>query len=80
MKAGMLLNTFRDYYITVKVYALFCVLLVRYSADQLKKTEVGRTCGACRGEECYIQGFVGETLREGYHLKDPGVNLRIILK
>ena len=44
----------------------------------MKKTEVGRTCGTY-GERC-IQGFSGGNLMEEGHLKDPGVDGRIILK
>jgi hypothetical protein len=32
-----------------------------HSCDQVKKTEMGRTCGAYGGEERCIQGFSGET-------------------
>ena len=32
------------------------------------------------GEETIIQDFSGGNLREGDHLKDPGVDVRIILK
>jgi hypothetical protein len=41
---------------------LCSVLLTKYhSDDQVKKTEVGRTCGTYEGEERCIQGFSGET-------------------
>jgi hypothetical protein len=40
----------------------FSVLLTKYhSGDQVKKTEMGRTCGMYGGEERWIQGFSGET-------------------
>jgi hypothetical protein len=32
-----------------------------HSGDQVKKTEMGRTCGTYGGEERCIQGFSGET-------------------
>jgi hypothetical protein len=38
------------------------------------------TCGTYGGEERCIQVFSGENLREEDHLKDPGVDGRIILK
>jgi hypothetical protein len=38
------------------------------------------TCGVYGGEERCIQGFSGQNLREGDHLKDPGIEGRIILK
>jgi hypothetical protein len=42
--------------------ALCSVLLTKYhSGDQVKKTEMGRTCGTYGEEERYIQGFSGET-------------------
>jgi hypothetical protein len=42
--------------------ALCSVLLTKYhSGDQVKKTEMGRTCGTYGGEERCIQGFSGET-------------------
>jgi hypothetical protein len=42
--------------------ALCSVLLTKYhSCDQVKKTEMGRTCGMYGGEEKYIQSFGGET-------------------
>jgi hypothetical protein len=31
------------------------------SGDQVKKTEMGRTCGTYGGEERCIQGFSGDT-------------------
>jgi hypothetical protein len=38
------------------------VLLTKYhSGDEVKKTEMGRTCGTYGGEEKCIQGFSGET-------------------
>jgi hypothetical protein len=41
---------------------LCSVLLTKYhSGDQVKKTEMGRTCGTYEGEERYIQSFSGET-------------------
>jgi hypothetical protein len=47
------------------LYALLirrCLLLTKYhSGDQVKKTEMGRTCGTYGGEERRIQGFSGET-------------------
>jgi hypothetical protein len=43
-------------------HALCSVLLTKYhSVDQVKKTEMGRTCGTYGGEERCIQGFGGET-------------------
>jgi hypothetical protein len=41
--------------------------------DQVKKTEMGRTCGTYGGEE-------RRNLREGDHMKEPGMDERIILK
>jgi hypothetical protein len=32
-----------------------------HSGDEVKKTEMGRTCGTYGGEERCIQGFSGET-------------------
>jgi hypothetical protein len=38
------------------------VLLTKYhSGDEVKKTEMGRTCGTDGGGERCIQGFSGET-------------------
>jgi hypothetical protein len=42
--------------------ALCSAFLTKYhSGDQVKKTEMGRTCGIYGGEERCIQGFSGET-------------------
>jgi hypothetical protein len=41
---------------------------------------MGRTCSTYGGEERCIQGFWWGNLREGDHLEDPGVDMRIILK
>jgi hypothetical protein len=41
---------------------------------------MGGTCGTYGGEEWCIQGFGGGYLREGGHLKDLGVDERMILK
>jgi hypothetical protein len=38
------------------------LLLTKYhSGDQVKQTEMGRTCGTYGGEKRCIQGFSGET-------------------
>jgi hypothetical protein len=37
-------------------------MLTKYhSCDQVKKNEMGRTCGTYEVEERGIQGFIGET-------------------
>jgi hypothetical protein len=36
-------------------------LWFKHSGDQVKKTEMGRTCGTYEGEKRWIQGFSGET-------------------
>jgi hypothetical protein len=42
--------------------ALCSILLTKYClGDQVKNTEIGRTCGTYEGEERCIQGFNGET-------------------
>jgi hypothetical protein len=43
------------------VLNIMSVYLGRHSSDQVKKTEMGRTCGTYGGEERCIQGFSGET-------------------
>jgi hypothetical protein len=51
------------------------------SGDQVKKTEMGRTCGTYGKEERCIQGVSGGNLREGVHLEDPGVdNIKMDLR
>jgi hypothetical protein len=41
---------------------LYALLLTKYHlGDEVKKTEMGRTCGTYGGEERCIQGFSGET-------------------
>jgi hypothetical protein len=44
------------------------------------KTEVGRAYSTYGREERCVEGFRLENMREGDHLKDPGVDGRIILK
>jgi hypothetical protein len=48
-------------------------------SDQVKKTEIGRTCDTYGEEERCYRALVGKP--EGRsQLKDPGVDVRIILK
>jgi hypothetical protein len=47
--------------------------------DQFKKTEMGRTCGTYGAGEVHTWLYWGN-LREEDHLKDTGVDGRIILK
>ena len=54
------------------------VLAKYYSDDQTKKTETDRACSTYEGD--VHAGFWWRNLREKYHLKDPGVDRRIILK
>jgi hypothetical protein len=42
------------------VYAVYSSPNI-FRVIQVKKTEMGRTCGTCGGEERCIQGFSGET-------------------
>jgi hypothetical protein len=37
---------------------------------------MGRTCGAYKREERWIQGFSGGNLREGNHMEDLGIDGR----
>jgi hypothetical protein len=47
--------------------------------DQIKNNEVDGACSTYgEGERC-VQDFGGETLREGDHFEDPGVDGRVIL-
>jgi hypothetical protein len=50
-----------------------------YSGDQITKNEMGRACNTYGGEEVHRE-FWWENLKEGDHLKYPGVARRIILK
>ena len=62
--------------------ALWSVLITKYyTSDQIKKNEMGGACSLYGGEErgAYT-GFWWENLRERYHMKDPGVDGKIILK
>jgi hypothetical protein len=48
--------------VSVTTLKFFPLLLTKYhSGDEVKKTEMGRTCGTNGGEERCIQGFSGET-------------------
>ena len=51
---------------TTKRGALCSVGLLNkcHSGDQIKKTEMDRACGTCRGDERCTQGFGGETSRK----------------
>jgi hypothetical protein len=43
-------------------YYYYYYFLTKYhSGDEVKKTEMGRTCGTYGGEQRCIQGFSGET-------------------
>jgi hypothetical protein len=43
-----------------KLLLCFVLLTKNLSGDEVKKTEMGRTCGAYGGEKRCIQGFSGE--------------------
>ena len=49
-----------------------------YSADQIKKNELGRACSTYGGKE--HTWFSWGNLRKGDNLEDPNVDGRIILK
>ena len=46
----------------------------------MKKIEIGGACSTYRGEKRYIQGSVGENLKERDHLEDIGVDETRVLK
>jgi hypothetical protein len=58
---------------------MLCTPHQYHSGDEVKKTEMSRTCGTYGGEERCIQDFDGK-LKEGNHLEDTSVDRRIILK
>jgi hypothetical protein len=59
---------------------LCCVLLTKYQSDyKIKKTGMGRACST-HGEGKVHSGFWWGDLREGDHMKDPGIDGRVILK
>jgi hypothetical protein len=41
---------------------------------------IGRACNTYDGKGRYSQSFGGGNLRENYHLEDPGIDGRIILR
>ena len=54
------------------------VVLTEYNSGDQIKNEMVRACSTC-GREVHT-GFCWVNLREVYHLKDPGINGKIILK
>jgi hypothetical protein len=48
-----------------------------YSGDQIRKNEMGGACGTCMGD---VHIRFGENRGERDHLKDLGVDGKIILK
>jgi len=57
------------------------LLLTKYYSDrQSEKNDVRGTCSTNGGKERFRHFFWWETLREKYHLEDPGVDGRIILR
>jgi len=51
-----------------------------YLGDQIKTNEIGASCSTYGVEERCIQDSGRETFIERDHLKDPGVNERMILR
>jgi len=56
------------------------MICTRFSGNKIENNEMGRTCSAYGGEERHIQVFWWGNLRERYHLGDPGVDRKIILR
>jgi hypothetical protein len=48
--------------------------------DKIERNEMGGACGACGGEESFVQGFGKKNLRERDHWGNPDVNGRKILR
>ena len=66
---------------TTQQGTLCSVFLTKYhSADQVNYTEMGRACSLYGGTEEVHIGFWWGNLRVEDHLKDAGVDGRIILK
>jgi hypothetical protein len=60
--------------------AQWCVLLAKYYlGDHIEKNEMGGPCSTYGGEKRCIQASVGKAEGKN-HLKDPGVEGRIILR
>ena len=57
---------------------MICTAHQYCSGDKIEKNEMGWACGVYRGGEAYV-GFWWGNLREIGHLRDPGVDGRIIL-
>jgi hypothetical protein len=49
-------------------------MLTEYSGDEIKKNEMGGTCGTNGRQEKCIQGFGEGDLRERDHVEDLGVD------
>ena len=63
-------------YIVHTIYSI----IKYYTADQIKKNEMGGACSTYGGLETRILGFCVSNLRERDHLKDVGVNGKTISK
>jgi hypothetical protein len=50
-----------SFYLFRACFFVLTLLVCYNSGDEVKKTEMGRTCGTYGGEERCIQGFSGET-------------------
>jgi len=57
------------------------VLLTKYyPGDQIKKIEMGGACSTYGGRGEVYTGFSWGNLREKYHLQDPVIDGRVILR